>query len=104
MSGFPNKVNFKIKEDKTGKLKVAHHNHLTPLKVPTHEQPKLDSNISEESSSSQSEGESEVRENESETPRYPRRQRKQRERAYSRHEDSYGFFANLPLRLVVALP
>ena len=71
---YPNGVNFKIKENSTGTIKVAHHNRLTPTKVRRRD----DHDSSSEDDSFSSEGEIEDIEIRLEERRYPLRDRQQR--------------------------
>ena len=70
---YPNGVNFKIKENSMGNIKVAHHNRLTPIKVR-----RDDHDSSSEEDSSSTEGEMEDTEIQVEERRYPLRDRQQR--------------------------
>ena len=85
VSVLPNKVNFKIKEDASEKVKVVHHNRLTPVKPTLHERRSDSFFDSDESSSSQSSSEEESEDDENDNhdqpnpPRYPVRVRRQRE-------------------------
>ena len=90
---FPNKVNFRIREDATGKIKVVHHNRLSPVKSKNDGDTSSAKESGEggnpsiftdnESTSSSFQSSSEESENEEENPdqetrRYPLRQRQQR--------------------------